>query len=132
MIAVVICKGLILAVAAATLLKLNRTAPAKAAAPSVALLGIVTLLIAPATATYHFVLLWLPVGLMIGYLIRERRPVSACVILGLYALIGFFPYRITDGFEGRGGLTVLAYPRLWLLLAMFVAGVAVIRDPRPA
>ena len=44
----------------------------------------------------------------------------AYFILGVYALIGFFPYRYTIPFEGRGGLTVLAYPRLFLLLTMFI------------
>jgi hypothetical protein len=128
MIAVAIAKGLLLLAAAMTLIKLGRRDVAGAAAPSIGLLGILTLLIAPATASYHFVLLWLPVGLMVGYLIRERRPVWAYFILGLYALIGFFPYRFTEAFEGRGGLGVLAYPRLFILLAMFIAAVAVLRD----
>jgi hypothetical protein len=79
------------------------------------------LLLAPATATYHFVLLWLPVGLLIGYFFRQRAPLYGSFILGAYALIGFFPYGHAYRFEGRGGLTVLAYPRLFLLLAMFTA-----------
>ncbi len=96
------------------------TLPPRPRHPS-ALLGILTLLLAPATATYHFVLLWLPVGLLIDYLFRERSPAKRLLRLGTYALIGFFPYRFTQPFEGRGALTVLAYPRLFLLLAMFIA-----------
>jgi hypothetical protein len=53
-------------------------------------------------------------------------------MVGAYALIGFFPYRLTAGFEGRGGLSVLAYPRLWLLLALFIASIyCVWRLPNP-
>jgi glycosyl transferase family 87 len=120
-IAVLITKASILLAAIATLVRLARRGGDSATGPSIGLLGVVTLLLAPATATYHFVLLWLPVGLLINYLVRQGARVRAYFILGAYALIGFFPYRYTIPFEGRGGLTVLAYPRLFLLLAMFVA-----------
>jgi Glycosyltransferase family 87 len=123
---VLITKASILLVAIATLIKLARGGVGTAAAPSIGLLGILTLLLAPATATYHFVLLWLPVGLLIDYFLQQRASVGAYFILGIYALIGFFPYRFTLPFEGRGGLTVLAYPRLFLLLAMFIACVYLI------
>jgi hypothetical protein len=119
-IAVLITKTSILLAAIATLVRLARRGDG-ATAPSIGILGVVTLLLAPATATYHFVLFWLPVGLLINYFFRLGARVSAYFILGVYALIGFFPYRFTIPFEGRGGLTVLAYPRLFLLLAMFVA-----------
>ena len=120
-IAVFITKASILLAAIAALVKLARRGGDSATGPSIGLLGVVTLLLAPATATYHFVLLWLPVGLLINYLILQGARVRAYFILGAYALIGFFPYRYTIPFEGRGGLTVLAYPRLFLLLAMFIA-----------
>jgi hypothetical protein len=120
-IAVLITKASILLAAIATLVKLARRGGDSATGPSIGILGVVTLLLAPATATYHFVLLWLPVGLLINYLVAQGARVRAYFILGAYALIGFFPYRYTIPFEGRGGLTVLAYPRLFLLLAMFVA-----------
>jgi hypothetical protein len=67
------------------------------------------------------VLLWLPVGLLIDFFLRERAPGYAYFVLGSYALVGFFPYRFTMPFEGHGGLTVLAYPRLLLLLVTFIA-----------
>jgi hypothetical protein len=120
-IAVLITKASILLAAIATLVKLARSGAGGAAAPSIGILGVVTLLLAPATATYHCVLLWLPVGLLINHFFRQRAPARASFILGSYALIGFFPYRFTIPFEGQGGLTVLAYPRLLLLLAMFAA-----------
>jgi Glycosyltransferase family 87 len=120
---VIVTKASIFLVVIATLVKLARGALGNPTAPSVGLLGILTLLLAPATATYHFVLLWLPVGLLVDYFFRRRAPVRGYLILGIYALIGFFPYRFTIPFEGRGGLTVLAYPRLFLLLAMLAASV---------
>jgi Glycosyltransferase family 87 len=120
-IGVVITKAVIFLAGIATLVKLARNAAGNATAPSIGLLGVLTLLLAPATATYHFVLLWLPVGLLVDYFFRQSAGARAYVILGTYALIGFFPYRITMPFQGRGGLTVLAYPRLFLLLAMFTA-----------
>jgi hypothetical protein len=118
-IGVVITKAAIFLAGIATLVKLARNAAGNATAPSIGLLGVLTLLLAPATATYHFVLLWLPVGLLVDYFFRQPAGARAYFILGTYALIGFFPYRFTTPFEGRGGLTVLAYPRLFLLLAMF-------------
>ena len=73
-IGVLITKASILLAAIATLVKLARSGATTATAPSIGILGILTLLLAPATATYHFVLLWLPVGLLIGYFFRERAP----------------------------------------------------------
>jgi hypothetical protein len=119
-IGVPITKVSILLVAVAALVKLPQSNAANATAPSIGILGILTLLLAPATATYHFVLLWLPVGLLINYFFQERAPLYAYFSLGAYALIGFCPYGHTQRFEGRGALTVLAYPRLFLLLAMFI------------
>ena len=122
-IGVIITKAAIFLAGIATLVKLARNAVGNPAAPSIGLLGVLTLLLAPATATYHFVLLWLPVGLLVDYFFRHGTLIRAYLILGIYALIGFFPYKFTIPFEGRGGLTVLAYPRLFLLLAMFAAAV---------
>ena len=131
-----VTKALILTTAIASLIrlaKLARSDRAGSVAPSVGLLGILTLLLAPATATYHFVLLWLPVGLLVAHFHRERAPVYAGLMLALYALIGFLPYGHAYRFEGRGALTVLAYPRLFLLLAMFALGVAFVCSlPRAA
>jgi hypothetical protein len=83
--------------------------------------GVVTLLLAPATATYHFALLWLPVALLVNHQIRRGALTRAAFIIAAYAAIGFFPYGLALPFDGRGGLSVLAYPRLFLLLAIFLA-----------
>jgi hypothetical protein len=124
MLGVAITKVVIFATAIATLIRIARSSLNDHVAPSVGILGILTLLLAPATATYHFVLLWLPVGLLIAHFCRARAPVHAGLLLGLYTLIGLFPYGRAYRFEGRGGLTVFAFPRLFLLLAMFVVCVS--------
>jgi len=121
-IAVTATKGSILAAAVLTLVRLNRRG-GEAVAPSIGLLGIVTLLLAPATATYHFCLLWLPIGLLIRCFLLEGAAPFAYFVLGAYALIGFFPYGRSNLFAGRGALGMLAFPRLFLLLAMFMASV---------
>jgi len=118
--AVLATKTAILAVVVVTLVRLARARGPAATAPSIGLLGITTLLLAPATASYHMTLLWLPVGLLTDFFLRARALVCGYLLLGGYALIGFFPYRFTVPFEGRGGLTVLAYPRLFLLLGIFI------------
>ena len=119
---VLLTKATIGAVAIATLVRLIRCRGSAAATPpALGLLGIVGLLLAPATASYHLVLLWLPVGLLIDFFQRRKAAGCAGFLLGSYTLIAFFPYWLTAQFEGRGALTLLAYPRLFLLLVMFCA-----------
>jgi hypothetical protein len=107
----------------AALAQLVRRDAANATAPALGILGVSLLLIAPATGTYYFVLLWLPVGLLITHFLGRRALLPAYLTVAAYALIGFFPYSFTQPFEGRGGLTVLAYPRLFLLAVLFATSV---------
>ena len=123
-------KGSILLAAVATLVKLARGGAAGAAAPSIGILGIVLFLIAPATATYTCALFWLPVALLINHFLSQGARMPAYFILGAYALIGFIPYNYAYPFEGHGGLSLLAYPRLFLLLAMFIGCVYFIAHPK--
>jgi hypothetical protein len=117
---VITVKSALALLAATTLIKLARNRPAEALGPSIGILGILTLLIAPATASYTFALLWLPIALLIHYFLRNHAYRAAYFVLGAYALIGFIPFLNTGWFDGRGALTVLAYPRLWVLTAMFI------------
>jgi hypothetical protein len=125
-------KASILLISIATLIKLARGGTSSAISASIGILGILVLLIAPATATYTCALLWLPVALLINYFLAKGALTTAYFILGTYTLIGFFPYNLTYPFEGHGGLTVLAFPRLFLLFAMFIACVFSIAYPRPS
>jgi hypothetical protein len=118
-----VTKAGILLAAIVTVIRQARVCRATATAASIGLLGIVTLLLAPATASYHLVLLWLPVALLVDTFMRAGSRRCAYLLLGCYALSGFFSYTWTAPFEGRGGLTVLAYPRLLLLLTMFAVSV---------
>ncbi len=129
--ALVSVKGLLVIAAALALVKLTRDAVTSPVAPTIGILGVLTILLAPASGTYAGVLLWLPVALLISYFWSEGGRVQASLILVLYALIGFIPYGHLNPFEGRGALSVLAFPRLLLLLAMFVVCIhAVLRLPR--
>lgn len=88
-----------------------------------AILSLLALLIAPATATYHFVLLWLPVGILLQYFWSKNRKNLFRFTFVLYAGIGFLPYGFLRRFDGEGILTVLAYPRLLLLTSLFILAV---------
>jgi hypothetical protein len=129
-VALVIVKGSILIAAVATLIKLARLGASRAVGPSIGLLGIVLFLIAPATATYTCALLWLPIALLVSYFLANGTRTPAYLILGAYALMGFIPYQYAHPFEGHGGLSLLAYPRLFLLFAMFVGCVCFIAHPK--
>jgi len=119
----VLIKLALASLAALALRRLAQAGAAAAVAPTLGILGILTLLLAPATAAYHFTLLWLPLALLLDYLWRRGARTAGLALLGCYVLIGFFPYWITDRFEGRGALSVLAYPRLFLLLTMFLVSI---------
>jgi Glycosyltransferase family 87 len=118
-VALIVTKSVLLVTAIATLLRSARGGVVDSVAFSIGVLGLLTLLLAPATATYHFVLLWLPIGLLVNVFHRAGKPAWAALMLAMYALIGFMPYGHAAHFEGRGGLTVLSFPRLFALLAMF-------------
>ena len=130
--AIVSTKGMLVLTAAAALIHLVRMRNVRAIEPTIGILGVLVLLIAPGSGTYAFVLLWLPVALLVDYFLSERARVPAYLILSTYALIGFIPYGHTFSFEGHGGLTVLAFPRLFLLLAMFVVCIYAVAFPRPS
>jgi hypothetical protein len=87
---------------------------------SVSIIIIAGILISPASATYHLLLLWLPAGLMLTLLHRFGRKREWFLFLGLYGIIGFIPYSIFSGFDGKGALTALAYPRLFLVSVLYV------------
>jgi hypothetical protein len=131
-VAIITAKGLLVLAAAAALIRLARGANPRAIAPTIGILGVLALLIAPGSGTYAFVLLWLPVALLIDYFLSERARVPAYLVLFTYVLIGFIPYGHTYRFEGHGGLTVLAYPRLILLLAMFIVCICAVAGPSTA
>jgi len=86
---------------------------------SLGLLGILGLLLSPAGATYHFLLLWLPVALLLKLFRVSGQLNLFWVVLILYAAIGFIPYSFFRQFDGHGLLTLAAYPRLIMLSLLF-------------
>jgi Glycosyltransferase family 87 len=97
---------------------------------ALAVLCVAALLLAPATATYHFLLLWLPVGILLRHFREQNSTKQFFSSLACYAAIGFIPYSMFVPFDGRGILTLLAYPRLILLIVLFVITVsAAVRLP---
>jgi hypothetical protein len=67
----------------------------------------------PASATYHFLLLSIPIAILLaqgnGAWCVEQK-----ILVTLYACIGFIPYSLLSGLDGKGLLTIFAYPRLFL------------------
>ncbi|MFN0158207.1 MAG: glycosyltransferase family 87 protein [Bacteroidota bacterium] len=83
------------------------------------LLGIAGLLIAPATATYHFILLWLPVGLLLRFFHEQSNRMAFWLTCAVYSAIGFIPYSLFRHFDGQGLWSLFAYPRLALIIGLF-------------
>ena len=124
-------KVILVLAAVPAMVKLVRGTAASALAPTIGILAILPLLLAPGSGTYAYALLWLPVALLVDHFRSEGARLHGYLIFCIYALIGFIPYGHTNLFVGRGGLTVLAYPRLFLLLTMyFVCIHAVLRPAR--
>lgn len=88
------------------------------------LAAIAGLMVAPATATYHFVLLALPAALFISEHLGQRNIRWTMTFLLCYGLIGFLPMaRVVRFFDHADARVFLAYPRLWLLTALYVLSV---------
>lgn len=114
----IICITSIVTAAAGIVALLGR-AKEPAAGLTLSILCLGGLAIAPATATYHFLLLWLPVGILLQFFrLRGKKGFFWSTGL-LYSAIGFIPYSFFRGFDTGGLVTPLAYPRLFLLLLLF-------------
>lgn len=86
---------------------------------SIGILAITALLLAPATGTYHYVLLWLPLGLILGEREQGVGNSSTLALLCCYGIIGFAPIAFLRSFSATGLLIPLAYPRLLALIVLF-------------
>jgi hypothetical protein len=78
------------------------------------------LLIAPATATYHFLVLSIPVAMLSPVLMDRKQFHLLGIVVLLYVGIGIVPAGAFDRIGLEGGWKLLAYPRLYLLLALFL------------
>ncbi len=116
--------GLLTAALAHGVHRMERSAAPAREPLSVALLGIWGLLIAPATATYHFLLLWLPVGCLLSHLRESGSRRLFGLGIGAQIGIGFLPYSRFVYSGDRGLLMLAEYPRLWFTLVLFLVALA--------
>ncbi|MGB2867327.1 MAG: glycosyltransferase family 87 protein [Bacteroidota bacterium] len=84
------------------------------------------LLLLPVSATYHFLLLVVPVGILLSQAGQHwTRTEQAFAVV--FVLIGFIPYNLLTRFDSHGLLSVFAYPRLLLMTGLFALAV---NEPR--
>ncbi len=87
-----------------------------------------TLLASPAGATYHYLLLVLPAAVLVGRARRQGRHGRAFLLWVLAAAVHLPLYPHLEPLAG-GLLNLLAFPRLWALLAFAAAAFHVSRAP---
>ena len=116
-----VCSWLtMIVIAAVTLWAVRRSRAEEPPAIALSVLCVGALLLAPATATYHMILLWPAAGLIWKDVREKGERWVGIVFAVLYAAIGFLPYSAFLRFYDDGLLTVLSYPRLVLLTSLFL------------
>lgn len=89
---------------------------------TLSVLGFAALLLLPASASYHFVLLIFPFVLFLYQYQKDQPSANLYPILGIYAAIGYFNIGFTKFLWETTNplLKVLCYPRLGMLLIVFI------------
>lgn len=99
-----------------TVYRFRTSANFHVAALTLPILGAMVML--PATATYHFILLVVPVALLINQS-KWFGKIWCIVVAIIYAAIGFLPLSLF--FEASNHLGIwFAFPRVWLITALYV------------
>ncbi len=88
-----------------------------------ALAGATAMVLLPVTATYHLLLFLPSLGLLLAELWRDNRRLAATMVAGLWALLGLAPFWRLAAVDRDGLMLPLHYPRLWLLLAIWLVAV---------
>ncbi|MBF8294402.1 MAG: hypothetical protein HW389_947 [Bacteroidetes bacterium] len=78
------------------------------------------LLVAPATATYHFLVLTIPVAILSSILLESRQFVPLALVLICFCGLGGVPAGALEALSLERAWKLLAYPRLYLLLGLFL------------
>lgn len=86
---------------------------------SLSLTSMTILLLSPASASYHSLLLLFPITLMGNILIVRENGRGFILLIFLTGLIGFLPW-ILEVLSLRSTSIILAYTRLWLNTILFV------------
>lgn len=87
---------------------------------SICLLSVVLLLLSPASASYHFLLLVFPTILLLSHNFKNGDRIYGLIFLVIYILIGFLPiilHRIISNYETN---LFFAFHRLWLITIYFI------------
>ncbi len=83
------------------------------------LVGLAALVLLPASASYHFLLLTFPMALMIKVAAPDTQTLRLGMLVVPYVLIGFIPYGYFFAM-GKEWVVVLAYPRLLLVSIIYI------------
>ncbi|MCZ6521045.1 MAG: hypothetical protein O6848_06100, partial [Bacteroidetes bacterium] len=83
------------------------------------LVGLAALVLLPASASYHFLLLTFPMALMIKVAAPDTQTLRLGMLVVPYVLIGFIPYGYLFAM-GKEWVVVLAYPRLLLVSIIYI------------
>ena len=75
------------------------------------------LVVLPASATYHFILLLFPLALLLRNEILTQK--SRTILVVLYCAIGFIPYGIAFRVAETAGV-LFAFPRLLSVFLLFI------------
>lgn len=97
-----------------------------------ALIGATAMVLLPVTATYHLLLFLPSLTLLLAELWRLGRRRGAGLTVALWALLGFAPFWRLAALGRDGILLPLHYPRLWLLLALWLMAVIGLWPREPA
>jgi len=89
---------------------------------SISLSCIIIFVLSPASASYHLLLLSLPVLLLIDNSFHEKKQNYSLIFLTLYVVTGFIPFVMNKINIGSLGLFFLYY-RLWLMVLLFLTTV---------
>ncbi|MBM4166217.1 MAG: DUF2029 domain-containing protein [Ignavibacteria bacterium] len=92
-----------------------------------AIIGIVGMYLAPATATYHFLIIVLPIALLLKE--ASEFSLSWTIFIGIiFISIGYIPYNFFREYDGQSWFTLFAYPRLWLETLLFIVSGLFIKE----
>jgi Glycosyltransferase family 87/WD40-like Beta Propeller Repeat len=86
---------------------------------------LVTLTFTPLPASYHFTVLILPVAIICGYLVRERRGALLIIVIALYLAVGY-PGWNTAPVDGWKAL--LQVKRLYALILLTTVALSLLRS----
>lgn len=86
---------------------------------AMALLFLCAMTLLPASATYHYILLVVPMAILVA---RVPDGIWTRAALACTALVGFIPYSLF--YRAGAVFAPLAYPRLWLVTALYGIAVA--------